>query len=164
LLGLRAGFGPAADERLADAVARQFPDAGAAGIQVGADIGVDQVWLTGGDWMHSGRCRTYSSSRRRPGPTVQSSERRKSWIPACAGMTGRRPSVTASQATFLIEQFLHRVADRPRSQVEARAVWGSTCPLNCAWEDAPCDDLVALTRDGSIMLTAVGRTRLGERA
>jgi hypothetical protein len=69
----------------------------------------------------------------------------------------------ASEAKFLTQQFLRWVASRPRSQAEARAAWSSTCPLNCAWEDALCDDLVALTRDGSVVLTASGRQRLEQR-
>ena len=69
----------------------------------------------------------------------------------------------ASQATFLTVQFLDWVASRPRSQAETRAAWGSTCPLNCAWEDALADDLIALTNDGGIVLTARGGSRLEER-
>jgi len=70
----------------------------------------------------------------------------------------------ATEAKLLTVQFLDWVAARSRSQAEARAAWGSTCPLNCAWEDALADDLIALTGDGGIVLTARGRFRLEERA
>jgi hypothetical protein len=70
----------------------------------------------------------------------------------------------ASQATFQTLQFLDWVAPRRRRQAETRGPWGGTCPLNCAWEDALADDLIALTRDGGIVLTARGRNRLEERA
>ena len=66
----------------------------------------------------------------------------------------------ASEAKFLIVQFLEWVAARPRSVAEARTAWSSTCPLNCAWEDALVDNMVALTRDGLVELTAYGRARL----
>jgi hypothetical protein len=69
----------------------------------------------------------------------------------------------ASKAKLLTVQFLDWVASRPRTQAEVRAAWSSTCPLNCAWEDALADDLVVLTRDGGIVLTATGRERLEER-
>lgn len=69
----------------------------------------------------------------------------------------------ATEAKLLTVQFLDWVAARPRSQAEVRAAWSSTCPLNCAWEDALADDLVALTRDGAVVLTASGRARLEER-
>jgi hypothetical protein len=32
--------------------------------------------------------------------------------------------------------------------------------LNCAWEDALTDNMVALSRDGRVVLTAIGRARL----
>ncbi|HTZ35972.1 MAG TPA: hypothetical protein VMB84_08100 [Stellaceae bacterium] len=66
----------------------------------------------------------------------------------------------ASEAKLLMVQFLEWIAARPRSIGEVRAAWSSTCPLNCAWEDALCDDLVACSRDGRISLTARGRERL----
>jgi len=66
----------------------------------------------------------------------------------------------ASEAKLLTVQFLCWVASRPRSHAEARAAWSSTCPLNCAWEDALADDLVALTRGGGVVLTAAGQARL----
>jgi hypothetical protein len=69
----------------------------------------------------------------------------------------------ASEATFLMAQFLDWVAQRPRTQHEVRAAWSSTCPLNCAWEDALADDLVALAGDGTLQLTARGLARLEER-
>jgi hypothetical protein len=68
----------------------------------------------------------------------------------------------ASEAKLLNLQFLKWVAERPRSYAELRATWSSTCPLNCAWEDAITDDLVARTADGSLALTAHGRTKLAE--
>jgi hypothetical protein len=69
----------------------------------------------------------------------------------------------ASEATLLTVQFLDWVASRPRGQAETRAAWASTCPLNCAWEDALADDLIALTGEGGIVLTTRGRSRLEER-
>ncbi|MBV9551646.1 MAG: hypothetical protein JO032_02520 [Alphaproteobacteria bacterium] len=57
-------------------------------------------------------------------------------------------------------QFLEWVAAKPRQVAEARAAWGSTCPLNCAWEDALADNMVALRGDGRVVLTAGGRARL----
>ncbi len=66
----------------------------------------------------------------------------------------------ASEATLLIVQFLEWVAARPRSDRELREAWTSTCPLNCAWEDAISDDLVARTADGRLKLTGRGRARL----
>jgi hypothetical protein len=69
----------------------------------------------------------------------------------------------ATEAKLLTVQFLDWVARQPRSQAETRAAWRSTCPLNCAWEDAIAEDLVALTRDGAVVLTANGRARLEAR-
>jgi hypothetical protein len=66
----------------------------------------------------------------------------------------------ASEAKLLMVQFLEWIEARPRSIAETRAAWSSTCPLNCAWEDAVCDDLVACGLDGRISLTARGRDRL----
>lgn len=68
----------------------------------------------------------------------------------------------ASEARLLLAQFLDWVDARPRRLAEARAAWSSTCPLNCAWEDALTDDLIALHRDGSVALTERGRVRLAE--
>jgi len=48
----------------------------------------------------------------------------------------------ATEAKLLTVQFLKWMAERPRSYAEVRAAWSSTCPLNCAWEDAITDDLV----------------------
>jgi hypothetical protein len=65
----------------------------------------------------------------------------------------------ASEATFLLAQFLQWVATRPRNDRDLREAWSSTCPLNCAWEDAIDDDLVR--RDaGRLLLTERGRARL----
>ncbi len=66
----------------------------------------------------------------------------------------------ASEAKFLMVQFLHWVEARPRGLAEVRAAWSSTCPLNCAWEDALADDLVRLTADGAVVLTDIGQARL----
>jgi hypothetical protein len=48
----------------------------------------------------------------------------------------------------------------PRRYAEVREAWSSTCPLNCAWEDAVSDDLVRQTSHGSVVLTDAGRARL----
>ena len=66
----------------------------------------------------------------------------------------------ASEATFLGLQFLRWMAERPRSHAELREAWSSTCPLNCAWEDAISDDLVGYAGDGTLVLTARGWQRL----
>jgi hypothetical protein len=66
----------------------------------------------------------------------------------------------ASEAKFLMAQFLEWVEARPRSVAEVRAAWSSTCPLNCAWEDALADDLVECRADGGIVVTSRGRMRL----
>jgi len=68
----------------------------------------------------------------------------------------------ASEAKLLTLQFLKWIAERPRFYVELRAAWSSTCPLNCAWEDAITDDLVERAADGSLALTARGRAKLTE--
>jgi len=68
----------------------------------------------------------------------------------------------ASEARLLLAQFLDWVDARPRRLAEARTAWSSTCPLNCAWEDALTDDLIALHRDGSVALTERGRAHLAE--
>ena len=66
----------------------------------------------------------------------------------------------ASEAKLLTVQFLKWVAERPRSYAELREAWSSTCPLNCAWEDAIADDLIVCAADGSLVLTARGRASL----
>ena len=68
----------------------------------------------------------------------------------------------ASEAKLLTLQFLKWVAERPRVCAEVRAAWSSTCPLNCAWEDAITDDLVERAADGHLALTARGHARLTE--
>ena len=68
----------------------------------------------------------------------------------------------ASEAKLLTLQFLKWIAERPRFYVELRAAWSSTCPLNCAWEDAITDDLVERTADGYLALTAHGRAKLAQ--
>jgi hypothetical protein len=70
----------------------------------------------------------------------------------------------ASESKFLMAQFLEWIEARPRSLTEVRAAWSSTCPLNCAWEDALADDLVECRADGGIVVTARGRMRLRETA
>jgi hypothetical protein len=67
----------------------------------------------------------------------------------------------ASEAKLLTLEFLKWVDARPRRVTEARQAWSSTCPLNCAWEDAISDDLVAHGADGRLELTSEGRARLG---
>ena len=62
----------------------------------------------------------------------------------------------ASEAKLLTVQFLKWVAERPRSYAELRDAWSSTCPLNCAWEDAIADDFIERGADGSLVLTARG--------
>jgi len=69
----------------------------------------------------------------------------------------------ASAATFLTEQFLEWLAVRPRPDAEVRNAWSSTCPLNCAFEDALTDDLVRRTADSYVILTERGRARLVSR-
>ena len=69
----------------------------------------------------------------------------------------------ASEAKFLMVQFLGWIEAKPRHLAEVRA-WSSTCPLNCAWEDALCDDLVVCRADGTVGLSARGRTRLEQHA
>ena len=66
----------------------------------------------------------------------------------------------ASEAQFLMAQFLAWIEAKPRSLREVRAAWGSTCPLNCTWDDALCDDLVECRADGTVTLSAQGRARL----
>ena len=69
-------------------------------------------------------------------------------------------SAMASEAKYLMVQFLRWIEARPRRVGEVRAAWSSTCPLNCAWEDALADNMVALSRDGEVVLTPSGRARL----
>jgi hypothetical protein len=66
----------------------------------------------------------------------------------------------ATEAKLLIVQFLEWLAARPRRHAEVREAWSSTCPLNCAWEDAIADGLVRHCPDGYIVLTERGRARL----
>jgi hypothetical protein len=70
----------------------------------------------------------------------------------------------ASEAKFLIVQFLEWVAAKPRRVADARAAWSSTCPLNCAWEDALSDDLVECRADGTLVVSVRGRARLEQHA
>lgn len=66
----------------------------------------------------------------------------------------------ASEARLLTVQFLEWLAARPRRYTEVREAWSSTCPLNCAWEDAVAVNLVRHCPDGLIVLTELGRARL----
>jgi hypothetical protein len=66
----------------------------------------------------------------------------------------------ASEAKFLMVQFLRWIEAKPRDLTEVRTAWSSTCPLNCAWEDALADDLVRLTAEGGVVLTDIGQARL----
>ena len=66
----------------------------------------------------------------------------------------------ASEAKLLTVQFLQWVAARPRRYAEVREAWSSTCPLNCAWEDAITNELVRHAPDGRVVLTEAGRDRL----
>jgi hypothetical protein len=72
---------------------------------------------------------------------------------------GRRKAM-ASEATFLIAQFLDWVERKPRRHADVREAWSSTCPLNCAWEDAISQDLVHYDGNGFVSLTERGRMRL----
>lgn len=69
----------------------------------------------------------------------------------------------ATEAKLLTVEFLKWVAARPRSIAETRQAWGSTCPLNCAWEDAISDDLVEHHGDRMLKLSARGAARLGKQ-
>jgi hypothetical protein len=64
------------------------------------------------------------------------------------------------EAKLLVVQFLRWVESRPRTYADVQDAWQSTCPLNCAWEDATTDALVAFDADGRLVLTADGRRRL----
>ena len=66
----------------------------------------------------------------------------------------------ATEAKLLMTQFLIWVAARPRTRTDVQDAWSSTCPLNCAWEDAVSDELVRFGADGHLTLTARGRTVL----
>jgi hypothetical protein len=68
----------------------------------------------------------------------------------------------ASEAKLLTVQFLKWIAERPRLYAEVRAAWSSTCPLNCAWEDAIAEDLVERRADGTLALTALGHIKLAD--
>jgi hypothetical protein len=70
----------------------------------------------------------------------------------------------ASEAKLLTVQFLEWLAARPRRYREMREVWGSTCPLTCAWEDAVADDLVRHGGDGNLVLSERGRALLARLA
>ena len=69
----------------------------------------------------------------------------------------------ASEATFLMIQFLDWVDRRRRGYAEIRDAWSSTCPLNCTWEDAIADDLIERGGAGCLVLTARGQARLAAR-
>ena len=65
-----------------------------------------------------------------------------------------------SEATFLMVQFLDWVERKARRRADLREAWSSTCPLNCAWEDAVSQDLVRYDSGGTLVLTECGRSRL----
>src|SRR6266704_1988320 len=69
----------------------------------------------------------------------------------------------ASEAKLLTVQFLQWVAVRPRSYAEVRDTWSSTCPLNCAWEDAVSDDLARRRRASGVERARPGAARRGGR-
>ena len=70
----------------------------------------------------------------------------------------------ASEAKLLTVQFLQWLAARPRSHAEVRDAWSSTCPLNCAFEDAIAEDLVERSAGGHLVLSERGRARLAAAA
>src|ERR1700722_6144493 len=76
--------------------------------------------------------------------------------PLLRGVKAKRAAM-ATEAKLLTVQFLKWVAERPRTHADARDAWSSTCPLNCAWEDAVADDLVRRTAEGRLQLTKSGR-------
>jgi len=63
----------------------------------------------------------------------------------------------ASQAKLLTVQFLKWIEARPRLYADVQDAWLSTCPLNCAWEDAVSDGLVERGPEGYLVLTPSGR-------
>jgi hypothetical protein len=70
----------------------------------------------------------------------------------------------ATEAKLLTVQFLDWLAARPRRYADVREVWASTCPLNCAWEDAIAEGLVRHCPDGRVVLTEQGWARLDGKA
>jgi hypothetical protein len=98
-------------------------------------------------------------SARRPGPDAVYWLRRRTG--AARGRAVPEAAV-ASEARLLTVQFLQWLAARPRTYAEVRDAWSSTCPLNCAWEDAVADGLVRHVTGGSIVLTERGRERLAQ--
>ncbi|HEX5452454.1 MAG TPA: hypothetical protein VFX06_01575 [Stellaceae bacterium] len=70
----------------------------------------------------------------------------------------------ASDTTLLTIEFLRWVAMRPRRLADVREAWTSTCPLNCAWEDAVAADMVRHSPDGRVTLTKRGLARLESTA
>lgn len=57
----------------------------------------------------------------------------------------------SSEAKLLITQFLRWVEHRPRTYDDVREAWQSTCPLNCAWEDATIGALVTFNGQGTLV-------------
>ena len=77
----------------------------------------------------------------------------------------------ATEAKLLVVQFLRWIADRPRTYEDVQSAWQSTCPLNCAWEDAISDGLVRIKRSSErpmgqskVVLTPRGRAVLDENS
>ena len=62
----------------------------------------------------------------------------------------------SGQSRLLVVQFLEWVARRPRTHKDVQDAWQSTCPLNCAWEDAMDEGLVAFGPEGHIVVTKRG--------
>ena len=70
-----------------------------------------------------------------------------------------------SDCTLLMAQFLHWVAERPRTYADVMDAWRTSCPRQSVSEDAQVASLVefdgevvTLTLRGAVMLARVGRT------
>jgi hypothetical protein len=62
---------------------------------------------------------------------------------------------------LLMLEFLHWVADRPRTYDEAMAAWQSHCPRQTIWEDAMIDGLIQIDRDEGIHNPEIALTDRG---
>ena len=60
---------------------------------------------------------------------------------------------------LLMIQFLHWVAERPRTYADVMEAWRTSCPRQSVWEDAQIDGLVQ-TDGQSVRLTARGANQL----
>lgn len=56
----------------------------------------------------------------------------------------------SESSNLLILEFLHWVADRPRTYDEAMEAWQSHCPRQTIWEDAMIEGLIQIDRDKGI--------------